>query len=74
MESACHARSRLTLPGDAGFINYLPRTNAEPLDLLQGDTDTFGDIVGLIGEYEGMPARIVPRTGSVAPYNHEGVY
>ncbi|KND92066.1 putative mitochondrial carrier [Tolypocladium ophioglossoides CBS 100239] len=39
--------------GGAGYINYLPRTNAERLGLLHGDADTFADIIGLIGEYEG---------------------
>lgn len=37
----------------APYINYVPRANAERLNLIQGDTDTFADIIGLIGEYEG---------------------
>jgi len=40
--------------GAAGYISYLPRPNAERLPLVQGDADTFGDIIGLLGEYEGM--------------------
>ncbi|OAQ78492.1 C6 finger domain-containingprotein [Purpureocillium lilacinum] len=36
--------------GAAGYINYLPKPNAERLPLVQGDADTFGDIIGLIGD------------------------
>ncbi|KJZ71305.1 hypothetical protein HIM_09315 [Hirsutella minnesotensis 3608] len=38
--------------GGAGYINYLPRADSKRLGLLQGDADTFADIVGLIGVLE----------------------
>ncbi|PHH71505.1 hypothetical protein CDD82_6481 [Ophiocordyceps australis] len=49
----------LIASGGAGFINYLPRASGdyERLALLQGDADTFADIIGLIGEYEGVLER-----------------
>ncbi|KAJ3475660.1 hypothetical protein NLG97_g9383 [Lecanicillium saksenae] len=37
-----------------GYINFLPRPNAERLALIQGDGDTFGDILNLLADYEGM--------------------
>lgn len=38
--------------GASGFINYLPSSSGSPLGLIHGDVDTFGEIIGLIGEYE----------------------
>lgn len=40
-----------------GFINYLPRPEQLPLPLIQGDSDTFADIVSLIGRYEDVLKR-----------------
>lgn len=37
-----------------GYINFLPRSNLDRLALIQGESDTFGDILGLIADYEGM--------------------
>ncbi|KAF5972488.1 hypothetical protein FCOIX_9326 [Fusarium coicis] len=50
---AQHAPTSLQ-QGVPGFIHYLPRSNAPHLSLVQGDADTFADIVGLIGEYENV--------------------
>lgn len=41
-------------PGVPGYIHYLPRSNSSHLSLVQGDGDTFADIIGLIGEYENV--------------------
>ncbi|KAI8649751.1 hypothetical protein NCS55_01437800 [Fusarium keratoplasticum] len=38
--------------GIPGYIHYLPRSNTSHLSLIQGDGDTFADILGLITEYE----------------------
>ncbi|KAK0390696.1 hypothetical protein NLU13_0199 [Sarocladium strictum] len=43
--------------GATGFINYLPRPDQLPLPLIQGDSDTFTDIVSLIGRYEDVLKR-----------------
>ncbi|KAM4061213.1 hypothetical protein HRG_009907 [Hirsutella rhossiliensis] len=44
--------------GGAGFINYLPRTSAERLGLLQGDADTFSDIIGVLERHESLAASL----------------
>ncbi|OAA60082.1 Fungal transcriptional regulatory protein [Cordyceps fumosorosea ARSEF 2679] len=36
-----------------GYINFLPRQNAERLALIQADGDTFADILHLLAGYEG---------------------
>lgn len=38
--------------GAPGYIHYLPRSTASHLNLIQGDSDTFADIIGLVAEYE----------------------
>ncbi|RGP61018.1 hypothetical protein FSPOR_10253 [Fusarium sporotrichioides] len=43
-----------SLQGVPGYIHYLSRSNASHLSLVQGDADTFADIIGLIGEYENV--------------------
>ncbi|KAH6887924.1 hypothetical protein B0T10DRAFT_529718 [Thelonectria olida] len=35
-------------------VHYLPRSRCSQLRLIQGDDDTFSDIIGLIGEYESV--------------------
>ncbi|KAK2612631.1 hypothetical protein QQS21_001403 [Conoideocrella luteorostrata] len=35
------------------LLSYVPRLNGERLRLIQGDAETFNDVLGLIGEYEG---------------------
>ncbi|KAF4969755.1 hypothetical protein FSARC_3098 [Fusarium sarcochroum] len=50
---AQHAPSSLQ-QGAPGYIHYLSRSNASHLSLVQGDADTFGDIVGLISDYESV--------------------
>ncbi|SCN79818.1 uncharacterized protein FFB20_06002 [Fusarium fujikuroi] len=50
---AQHAPTSLQ-QGVPGYIHYRPRSNASHLSLVQGDADTFADIIGLIGEYENV--------------------
>ncbi|KAF4342536.1 hypothetical protein FBEOM_3512 [Fusarium beomiforme] len=50
---AQHAPTSLQ-QGVPGYIHYLPRSNLSHLSLVQGDADTFADIIGLIGEYESV--------------------
>ncbi|KAF5004716.1 hypothetical protein FDECE_8797 [Fusarium decemcellulare] len=40
--------------GIPSYIHYLPRSNASHLSLIQGDGDTFADIISLIGDYEAV--------------------
>jgi hypothetical protein len=35
-------------------INYLSRAKAERMRLIEGDGETFGDVLGMIDAYEGM--------------------
>ena len=35
-------------------INYLVRSRTERLRLIEGDVDTFGDVIGSLDDYEGM--------------------
>lgn len=48
------AQPVLTCADQGGYINFLPRPNAERLALIQGDGDTFADILNLLADYEGM--------------------
>ncbi|KAF5019084.1 hypothetical protein F66182_8924 [Fusarium sp. NRRL 66182] len=50
---AQHAPTSLQ-QGAPGYIHYLSRSNASHLSLVQGDADTFADIIGLISEYESV--------------------
>lgn len=34
-------------------INYLSKARAEKLRLIDGDSETFGDVLSLIDDYEG---------------------
>lgn len=43
----------ITLFSGPSHINYVLRPDSERLNLMQGDVDTFADIISLIGEYEG---------------------
>lgn len=47
-------------------INYLPAGIVERLGLIQGDGDTFVDILSLIGDYEG---KLKKKTTPPHPYN-----
>ncbi len=40
--------------GGVTQINYLTRAKNERLGLIEGDGETFGDVLGLIDDYEGM--------------------
>jgi hypothetical protein len=35
-------------------INYLVRVKGGRLRLVEGDNETFGDVLGMIDDYEGM--------------------
>ena len=35
-------------------INYLMRAKGERLRLIEGDSETFGDVLGMIDDYEGV--------------------
>jgi len=39
--------------GNVTQINYLVRAKAERLRLIEGDGETFGDVLGMIDDYEG---------------------
>jgi hypothetical protein len=41
-------------PGNVTQINYLMRAKAEKLRLIEGDNETFGIVLGMIDDYEGM--------------------
>ncbi|KAI3327167.1 hypothetical protein HD806DRAFT_520114 [Xylariaceae sp. AK1471] len=43
--------------GNSVPINYLSKSLALKLKLIQGDGDTFSDVLGLINEYEGVLSR-----------------
>ena len=40
--------------GNVTQINYLVRAKTERLRLIEGDGETFGDVLGMIDDYEGM--------------------
>ncbi|KAH7309131.1 hypothetical protein B0I35DRAFT_93944 [Stachybotrys elegans] len=53
-----HHRQLLRQPtpvssGSAGVLQYFPRPNLERLGLIEGEADTFADILNLMNEYEG---------------------
>ncbi|KAK7715386.1 hypothetical protein SLS64_004086 [Diaporthe eres] len=43
--------------GNGAHINYLARSNSTRLKLIQGDGEVFSDVLGLIGDYEGVLSR-----------------
>ncbi|KAF7546647.1 hypothetical protein G7Z17_g8286 [Cylindrodendrum hubeiense] len=51
-------------PGVPGYIHYLQRSNSSHLSLVQGDSDTFADIIGLIGEYENQHESLAASLGA----------
>jgi hypothetical protein len=40
-------------PGSVTQINYLARARSERLILIEGDSETFSDVLGMIDDYEG---------------------
>jgi hypothetical protein len=40
--------------GNLAQINYLVRAKGDRLRLIEGDNETFGDVLGMIDDYEGM--------------------
>lgn len=40
--------------GNVTQINYLVKARAEKLGLIEGDAETFRDVLGMIDEYEGV--------------------
>ncbi|KAI6711975.1 hypothetical protein JHW43_005547 [Diplocarpon mali] len=47
-------------------VSYLRRAKAERLRLIEGDSETFGDVLGMIDEYEGMHARLLCASSDLA--------
>jgi hypothetical protein len=41
-------------PANVTQINYLVKARSERLRLIEGDAETFGDVLGMIDDYEGM--------------------
>ncbi|KAB8294704.1 hypothetical protein EYC80_006666 [Monilinia laxa] len=41
-------------PTAAAQINYLVKARSDRLKLIEGDSETFGDVLGMIDEYEGV--------------------
>ncbi|KAI0172428.1 hypothetical protein GGR52DRAFT_405975 [Hypoxylon sp. FL1284] len=41
-------------PGNMAPINYLSKAHSIKLKLIQGDSETFSDVLGLVNEYEGV--------------------
>jgi hypothetical protein len=41
-------------PGNVTQINYLVRAKLGRLRLIEGDSEVFGDILGMIDDYEGL--------------------
>lgn len=41
-------------PTAAAQINYLVKARSDRLKLVEGDSETFGDVLGVLDEYEGM--------------------
>lgn len=41
-------------PSNVTQINYLAKARSEKLRLIEGDSETFGDVLGMIDDYEGM--------------------
>ena len=42
-----------TGPASVTQINYLMKAKSERLRLIEGDSDTFADVLGMIDDYEG---------------------
>jgi len=40
-------------PGSVTQINYLMKAKTDKLRLIEGDSETFGDVLGMIDDYEG---------------------
>jgi hypothetical protein len=40
-------------PASVTQINYLMKAKSERLRLIEGDSDTFADVLGMIDDYEG---------------------
>lgn len=53
------------MEGNTVPINYLSRSLAVKLKLIQGDSETFSDILSLINEYEGKLADFQTQTSSL---------
>jgi hypothetical protein len=41
-------------PANVTQINYLVKARSERLRLIEGDAETFGDVLGMVDDYEGM--------------------
>jgi hypothetical protein len=49
--------------GSVTQINYLVRARSERLRLIEGDGETFGDVLGMIDDYEGVFFSPLPNMG-----------
>lgn len=45
--------------GHVSPINYLMRAKADRLRLIEGDSETFGDVLETIDDYEGMSVSVL---------------
>jgi hypothetical protein len=50
-------------PANVTQINYLVKARSERLRLIEGDAETFGDVLGMIDDYEGKSRDLVFRWG-----------
>ena len=41
------------MPANVTQINYLMKSRGERLRLIEGDSETFADVLGMIDDYEG---------------------
>ena len=46
--------SENVVPTAAAQINYLVKARSDRLKLVEGDSETFGDVLGMLDEYEGV--------------------
>jgi len=44
----------ITHSRDVTKINYLAKMKSTPFKLIEGDSETFGDVLGMLDDYEGM--------------------
>ena len=57
--------------GNLAQINYLVKAKGDRLRLIEGDNETFGDVLGMIDDYEGMFGHGIRSLEEVASLNLE---
>lgn len=60
--------------GNVTQINYLVRSRADRLRLMEGDSETFGDILEMIDDYEGMSGLVSSEENTLFPEQHVSGY